>query len=145
MAKKIIPGQIDFDTFLGLNRSIFPSCSKCVCRSCLMWWSERCPYGGCYDDLRAKENPYNKVHPDQSPRTAWSNWNKPGEQAHWCRGGVIYPQKHCDKFVKYHGCKIKECIKAPVTVYQDGYISCSLVESVGCDVCYQEFLQSEVN
>lgn len=67
-------------------------CDKCICKDCLYWWSERCPYGECYDDRRAKEIPYEAAHPDQPPRTGWSNWRE--DQNHWCRGGVFYPQKY---------------------------------------------------
>ena len=28
-------------------------CGDCVCRACLMYWSQRCPMGGCWDDERA--------------------------------------------------------------------------------------------
>lgn len=62
-------------------------CADCVCETCLFRWSMRCPHGSCYDDLRAKELPYDREHPGKV-RNAWSNWNRPGEQAHWCRGGV---------------------------------------------------------
>lgn len=134
-------GQIDFETYLSQSKRMFPSCSNCVCRSCLLWHSSRCPHGECYDDLRAVENPYDRAHPDRSPRTAWSAWNRPGEQEHWCRGGVLYPEKYCKDFIKYTGCRIEECIKAPVVVYQDGYISCSLVETIGCESCYHELLK----
>ena len=26
-----------------------------------------------------------------------------------------------------------------VSVFQDGYISCSLVDTLGCEACYREF------
>lgn len=134
-----IRGQVDIFEYLRESRPIIPNCSHCVCRRCLYWWSGRCPYGGCYDDRRAQEEPYDKVHPDRSPRMAWSNWDRPGEQAHWCRGGAFYPEQYCINFVKYKGCKVKECLKANVAVYQDGYIQCSLVDSIGCEKCYKEF------
>ena len=133
-------GQIDFDTYIASYKKNYPSCSNCVCRNCLLWNSGRCPHGECHDDLRASQNPYDKAHPNKQPRKLWSNWNKPGEQAHWCRGGTFYPIKYCDSFIKYTGCRIEECIKANVAVYQDGYISCSLVESIGCESCYKDFV-----
>lgn len=34
------------------------TCSDCLCYYCLYYWSERCPYRGCYDDYRAQEDPY---------------------------------------------------------------------------------------
>lgn len=117
----------------------FGGCGRCICRNCLYWWSGRCPYGGCWDNHRAETDPYDKAHPGKPPRTAWSDWNKQGEQAHWCRGGVAYPVYHCPKFVKYQGQQVKECLNAMVSVYQDGYILCSLVETLGCEACYREF------
>ncbi len=144
MKREQVKGQIDMNTYLKENRTIFPACDNCVCSKCLLGQSGRCPYGGCYDDLRARVNPYDKAHPGQPPRQLWSNWNKPGEQAHWCRGGAFYPVRHCEKFIKYTGCQVKDCIKAVVAVYQDGYISCSLVDSIGCEVCYKEFEEKQL-
>lgn len=69
----------------------------------------------------------------------WSDWNKPGEQAHWCRGGVCYPATHCLHYVKYIECTVKECLKATVQVFQDGYIDCSLIENYGCEKCMEEW------
>lgn len=132
-------GQIDFAGYLESKRKIFPGCDDCICRNCLYWWSSRCPHGKCYDDKRAIDNPYNAVHPDEPPRTAWSDWARPGEQEHWCRGGLFYPVSYCKDFVKYKECKIKECLKCNVAVYQDGYIDCSLIEHHGCEACYEEF------
>lgn len=130
-------GQISIDEYISTKYSSFPGCSQCVCRSCLYWWSGRCPYGSCYDDRRAKEEPYDKEHPDRTPRTTWSNWSKPGEQAHWCRGGVSYPVSYCEKFVKYEGCEIQECVDCNITVFQDGYISCSIKTAMGCEACIE--------
>lgn len=82
--------------YLKTRYGSFPHCGSCVCQKCLYWWSGRCPEGECYDDKRAKEEPYNKAFPERSPRTQWSNWNLPGEQAHWCRGGTFF-------IIQYHG------------------------------------------
>lgn len=76
-------------------------CEDCLCRSCMFWWSSRCPHGECYDEYRAKVNPYDKAHPNDPPRTLWSNWKS--EQAYWCRGGTHYPQQVCEHFVCYEG------------------------------------------
>lgn len=137
---KQIDGQISITEYISTRDGIFPGCDSCVCRSCLYWWSYRCPYGGCYDNLRVQENPYDKAHSDKPPRTAWSNWNKPGEQAHWCRGGVFYPEHYCDQFVKYMGSRIEECLRCNVQVFQDGYIDCSLVDAIGCETCYKNLI-----
>lgn len=133
-------GQITLtDYIIDRNNVTFKLCGQCVCDNCLYWWSSRCPYGGCYDDWRAEIDPYDKAYPNQPSRTAWSNWDKPGEQAHWCWGGTLYPVHYCPGFTKYKGCQIKECLKCNVAVYQDGYIDCSLVDTLGCEACYREF------
>lgn len=73
--------QVTMSEYLKTRYGSFPHCGSCVCQKCLYWWSGRCPEGECYDDKRAKEEPYNKAFPERSPRTQWSNWNLPGEQA----------------------------------------------------------------
>lgn len=110
---------------------------KCVCRSCLMWWSSRCPYGGCYDDHRAEVNPYDKAHPNKPPRTGWSDWKD--DQAHWCRGGTVYPTIYCEHYVKYNGSVIKHCLRANVQIFQDGFMRCGIGEHVDCETCYKQF------
>lgn len=132
-------GQITLEEYLKSRRKIFPTCGDCVCRSCLYWWSSRCPYGKCYDDHRAEADPYDAAHPNQPPRKWWSNWDKPGEQAHWCRGGDFYPISYCPHFVKYQGQVVKHCLLANVSIFQDGYIRCSMVDSIGCQECYRRF------
>lgn len=110
---------------------------QCMCRDCLYWWSLRCPYGGCYDDERARQNPYDLAHPGKLPRTGWTGWET--DQAHWCRGGVMYPAKYCQHFVRYEGQVVKNCLGCNVSVFQDGYILCSIVDTVGCVECYRRF------
>lgn len=108
----------------------------CICKDCLMWWSRRCPYGGCYDDHRAK------VEPWPGPvRKTWTNWNLPGEQAHWCRGGIFYPISSCEHYVRYERDKtiVRTCLLENVQVFQDGYILCGLVNILGCKYCYEQF------
>lgn len=132
-------GQITLEEYLQSRRKMFPTCGDCVCYSCLYWWSERCPYGECWDDYRAEADPYDAAHPDQPPRKWWLNWNKPGEQEHWCRGGNLYPVSYCPHFVKYQGQIVKHCLFANVSVFQDGYIGCSIVNSIGCQEYYRRF------
>lgn len=112
------------------------SCYDCPCRSCLLWWSSRCPYGGCFDDHRAKVQPW-----PGPERRSWSDWNLPGEQAHWCRGGAFYPAEHCDHYVEYDHDRtvVKSCLDANVVIYQDGHIQCSIIDTVGCEECYRRF------
>lgn len=138
---KQIPGQISLNEILIQKKAAYGG--QCICRSCLYWWSNRCPYGECYDDRRAKEEPYDKVHPSKPPRRAWSNWNKPGEQAHWCRGGILYPISYCESFVKYTGCNIEDCVEAPIQIFQDGYVICTLKESIGCESCMKRAEEKE--
>ena len=133
-------GQISIFDYLASLPDVSGSCSKCICNRCLYWWSKRCPNGHCFDDKRASDNPYDRAHPDEPPRTAWSNWNKPGEQAHWCRGGIFYPVYQCGHFVKYTGIKFEPCIRCNISVYQDGYRYCSLVDCIGCKVCYDQLM-----
>ena len=131
-----VAGQIDLFAYVKeRDRKVIHHCGQCICENCLYWWSNRCPNGKCYDDRRAKENPYDKAHPDKPPRKAWSNWNKPGEQAHWCRGGIFYPITYCENFVKYEGQTVEDCVDAPIQIFQDGYVICSLKETIGCDEC----------
>lgn len=133
---KQIAGQIDLFAYVKeRDRKVIFHCGQCVCKNCLYWWSSRCPYGDCYDDIRAKENPYDKAHPSEPPRKAWSDWNKPGEQAHWCRGGIFYPVTYCENFVKYKGQTVEDCVDAPIQIFQDGYVICSLKDTIGCDEC----------
>lgn len=112
-------------------------CSDCLCRDCMLWWSNRCPHGECYDDMRAKKNPYDVAHPNKPPRTGWTNWRT--DQAYWCRGGTTYPQHTCANYVHYEGSKVKSCLLANVQIFQDGYIACSIVDSIGCEECYRRF------
>lgn len=133
-------GQITLEEWSNSQKKIaIGGCVGCACRACLYWWSSRCPYGGCWDNHRAQTNPYNEAHPGELPRKYWSNRNKQGEQEHWCRGGTCYPISYCPKFVKYKGQQIQTCLKSCVSVFQDGYIYCSLVENIGCETCYREF------
>ena len=139
-----VAGQINIEEYLKGISGPKMGCSDCICKNCLYWWSSRCPYGACYDDQRAKENPYNAAHPNEPPRKLWSDWNKPGEQEHWCRGGTTYPTRFCEYFVKYTGSSVEECLKCNVQKFQDGYISCSMIEHQGCEACYKEFLEREL-
>lgn len=112
-------------------------CGDCLCRDCLLWWSNRCPYGGCYDNRRAAENPYDAAHPNKPPRTMWTQWR--AEQAFWCRGGICYPTNLCEHYVPYEDSEVKSCLFANVEIFQDGYILCSIVDSIGCEECYRRF------
>ena len=117
------------------------NCSKCICNNCFHRQRKNCPYGLCYDDKRAVEQPYqiNFVNDYRN----WSDINKPMERNHWCRNGIFYPVNKCSEFVMFKGVIVKECLKANVCIYQDGYISCSLIEGYGCENCYKEFMKKE--
>ena len=143
--KKQIIGQIDiFGNLYGKkpHDEKMGLCSECICFSCLYYKSLRCPYGGCWDDFRASMKPYNICHPNKPQRNGWSNFDKPGEQAHWCRGGIFYIAQKCNNYIKYKDDKTKvvECLGCSITVFQDGYKQCSIIDSVGCEKCYEEFL-----
>ena len=113
------------------------TCGDCICRYCLYWWSSRCPYGQCFDDLRAKENPFDEKYPHRSPRKLWSDWAKDGEQAHWCRGGIVYPTDHCEYFEQYTGQRIVRCVEAQTQEFQDGYVICLIRENMSCTTCME--------
>ena len=114
------------------------SCSECICYRCMYWWSGRYPNGGCFDDLRAKEDPYIKAH-DGEIRSGWSRWKDPGEQDHWCRGGSFYSVNECSSFVEYEGQHVHGCFGCNVSVFQDGHIDCSLVNMIGCTECMKTY------
>lgn len=135
---KQIVGQISIEDFLKSCTPIIDHCGNCICDKCLFGWSKRCPYGNCYDGKRAKEDPYDKRFPERTPRTSWSNWNKPNEQKYWCRGGVFYSVKQCDRFVKYKGQEIQECIDCNIQVFQDGFVVCPTKERMTCEQCIEE-------
>lgn len=124
---------------------IFPTCSDCICEACMYHHSypSRCPYSKCYDDYRAENDPYDEAHPNAPPRTTWSHWE--ADQAYWCRGGAFHPAKQCAYFVQFKGKRVKQCLRALVEVHQDGYILCSLVDSIGCEKCYELWKQKENN
>lgn len=82
--------------------------------------------------------PYNEAHPGVI-RKQWTGWSKPGEQAHWCRGGNFYPVEMCEHYVEYQKPIVKECLCAVVTVWADGYIDCSLVDVIGCEACMKNW------
>lgn len=136
---KAIEGQISVFEYMAKEypKTTWGGCGNCICKHCLYWWSMRCPYGGCWDDHRAQVPPYDKAHPDEPPRTGRSNWET--DQAYWCRRGVCYPVYECEHYARYTGSQIKECLEANVSVFQDGYILCSLVDMVGCQWCYERW------
>lgn len=80
-------------------------CGSCVCKTCLYWWSSRCP---CADEGN-------------------------------CRHGRYYTIGYCERWVKYEGSQVKDCLRAVVQIYQDGYINCSLLDCVGCETCMKEW------
>ena len=139
---KQIPGQQDIFTYVSKQNEPSMLCSPCICNHCLYWWSARCPYGECWDDHRAETEPYDKAHPDEPPRTGWSNWRT--DQAYWCRGGAFYPVHYCENFVRYQGQQVKSCLDANVDVFQDGYIMCSIVDTAGCEECYRRFTEKDL-
>lgn len=132
--------QITFEEYIkSRNETAIGYCGLCICRSCLYWWSGRCPHGKCFDDKRAKTDPYDKAHPDRPLRKGWSDWNKPGEQEHWCRGGIFYTAHYCEEFEEYEGSTMEECIACNIQIFQDGYIRCTFIDTIGCDACIDQY------
>ena len=99
-----------------------------------MWWSGRCPYGNCHDDARALTNPYDVAHPGKI-RKSWSNWAAPGEQSHWCRGGILYHAYTCEHYKPYRKPVAHRCLGCNVWIWADGYVYCPLVDAIGCAEC----------
>lgn len=103
--------------------------------------------GGGWDNYRAKVNPYDKAHPNEPPRTYWSDWRR--DQAYRCRGGMFYPLKYpetlfdekCEHYIEFHHekCVVRHCFGANVQIFQDGYVWCSLVENMGCERCMEHY------
>ena len=54
---------------------------------------------------------------------------------------MLYPADDCPEHVQYDCDKtiVRECLDAIVTVFQDGYILCSIVDVMGCEECYRRF------
>ena len=48
-------------------------------------------------------------------------------------------ERVCPDYTEYQGQTVKHCLKASVSVFQDGYIDCSLLPYPGCEACYREF------
>ena len=121
---------------------VLGGCGPCVCRECLLWWSGRCPMGECWDDHRAKAEPW-----PGPVRESWSDWDKPGEQAHWCRGGVCYPVDNCPSFIRYDRSRtlVQDCLEDAIVKYQDGYVQCSIIDVIGCEECYRRFVERTEN
>ena len=112
-------------------------CRNCVCTTCLMHASGRCPYGTCFDDHRALTHPYDEMHPNEPPRKAWSDWRT--QQMYWCRGGAFYPSLSCEHYVRYEGSRVEDCLGAVIQKFQDGFIRCGCGDDFDCNKCYQQF------
>lgn len=110
-------------------------CGDCLCTYCLHRWKGDCRYGKCYDDHRAVTDPYTDHHPE---RHMWSDSRKPGEQEHWCRGGIFYHTEECEFFVEYEGQTVEQCVKSNIQVFQDGSRVCSMMVNGSCERCLTE-------
>lgn len=113
-------------------------CGPCICKDCMRWWQGKCPHGGCYDELRAKTEPW-----EGPVRKGWTDWDLPGEQAHWCRGGVFYPAESCGDHLKYQEPVVRYCLTEAVTQWADGTIICGMADSIGCAECMRRFEERE--
>lgn len=58
-----------------------------------------------------------------------------------CHGGWFYQAHECERYIECDEAKtqVKDCLEAVTVIYQDGYISCSLADTVGCEECYRQF------
>ena len=48
---------------------------------------------------------------------------------------LFYPERKCEHYVEYTGCTIEDCIAAPIQLFQDGFLICTLKDSIGCEAC----------
>lgn len=58
-------------------------------------------------------------------------------ESHRCRN-----EKKCPdgmEYIEYTGSSVKQCLCATTEVYQDGYIHCPILESIGCEECMERF------
>lgn len=117
-------------------------CGGCVCAGCLYYnRGFGCPLGGkCHDDWRAAHDPW-----PGPVRTQWSSWDQPGEQAHWCRGGIFYGTRECGHYIRYdeRRTRVRTCVGCNVITYQDGQMRCGLVETIGCEECLRRYMPEE--
>jgi hypothetical protein len=58
-------------------------------------------------------------------------------ESHRCRNQNSCPEGM--KYIKYTGSSVKQCLCATTEVYQDGYIHCPILESIGCKECMEKF------
>ena len=62
-------------------------------------------------------------------------------ESHRCRG-KSWPMKECTEYSEYEeyaGSTVRQCLCATVEVFQDGYIHCPILDSVGCEKCTEDF------
>lgn len=141
MSAPELPGQLSiFDR--TEPKPVTGGCGDCVCMECVRWWQSSCPHGACWDDRRAEIMPYDAAHGGEI-RDLWSDWARPGEQAHWCRGGIFYPTHMCEDYMRYEKPLIRECLNAPVTVWKDGTLDCALVGVIGCEECMRRWEEKQ--
>ena len=47
--------------------------------------------------------------------------------------------KSCKDFVRYEGSVVKSCFMQNIQVFQDGFIRCGLVDTMGCMECMKRW------
>lgn len=58
-------------------------------------------------------------------------------ESHRCRNKKTCPPGM--SYVEYTGSTVRQCLEATTEIYQDGYIHCPILESVGCERCMERF------
>lgn len=58
-------------------------------------------------------------------------------ESHRCRNQNTCPEGM--SFIEYTGATVKQCLCATVEVFQDGYIQCPIIKSIGCEECMERF------
>lgn len=57
--------------------------------------------------------------------------------SHRCRNNKECPDQL--DYIRHTGYQVRQCLFATTAVYQDGYIHCPILESYGCEWCFERF------
>lgn len=117
--------------------AVIAGCGDCICQKCCRKDSGSCPYGECYDDYRSLMNPRTDRLGAAAERHGRPYYDEVKHR--WCIFGVFFPAEQCAEFIPKDGTYITQCLTTLVTHYPDGVQFCPIVNSVGCQFCYERF------
>jgi hypothetical protein len=62
-------------------------------------------------------------------------------ESHRCRNQWIGDRPCPDglQYEEYTGSTVKQCLRATVEIFQDGYIHCPIIDEIGCEQCMERF------